>query len=603
MDDLFGVDSSDARGDDGFGAFCTLHEIQLLTSGVPRVYWRRLHEKLQNQIYDAGHMFMMVTANQEEEESESSDDESGKTASNHGNTIKLNLPPLKVVVSNEDGLTALDSNNIYLVDHAWTYRVSDARQQLEEIPGLLDRMVALMHIPTDATGTKDLVETVMREMWKFNQTYNIGNQEVSAEDQVPVWYIMDEFGSHIQHCDTPTCKMTPFYYIPSQLCFTLLWPIIDLDYADEITRDYAVNIKDPLKRKIALLPWKHTNLTDIDTEQVEPDLSYFGSVFSETFPTDDDVNNCLLTPRTDGCYKVFTDVQQVTDYLKHPKFILVEDELDADILWIRAHFKDFKQLCLDGRKYINQFPCEALLTTKDLLAVTARRAIPNNPKAPKWLQKTFDLSLELPKFVSYFQQKEQRGEDNVWVCKVWNLARSLDSHVTNDLNYIIRLTETSKPKIACEYITNPVLFQRDGIGGVKMDMSYTVFLASVKPLKLFVHKKFYLRFAYRPFSLDRFDDYGKHFTVMNYMDYSKLLKVHFHEFIDLFEEQYPDYKWCDIETNIHRAIKELFQAVTTEPAPKGLVHCPPSRALYSIDFMLKWECDEKGDLYFLSSLS
>ena len=55
---------------------------------------------------------------------------------------------------------------------------------------------------------------------------------------------------------------------------------------------------------------------------------------------------------------------------------------------------------------LNQFPCENLLTVKDCLASVARRA--GGPEGPAWLPRTFNLRTELPQFVSYFQQREQR---------------------------------------------------------------------------------------------------------------------------------------------------------------------------------------------------
>lgn len=43
------------------------------------------------------------------------------------------------------------------------------------------------------------------------------------------------------------------------------------------------------------------------------------------------------------------------------------------------------------------------------------------------------------------------GEDNHWICKPWNLARGLDTHITNNLDYIIRQRE-SIPKVITNII-------------------------------------------------------------------------------------------------------------------------------------------------------
>lgn len=51
----------------------------------------------------------------------------------------------------------------------------------------------------------------------------------TAEERVPVWYIMDEFGSRIQHSDDPTFAMAPLFYMPQQIAYTVLWPLNDLD--------------------------------------------------------------------------------------------------------------------------------------------------------------------------------------------------------------------------------------------------------------------------------------------------------------------------------------------------------------------------------------
>ena len=51
-------------------------------------------------------------------------------------------------------------------------------------------------------------------------------------------------------------------------------------------------------------------------------------------------------------------------------------------------------------------------------------------------------------------------------------------------------------QVACRYITDPVLFYRDDVGGyVKMDIRYVLLLKCVHPLELYANKVFWLRFA------------------------------------------------------------------------------------------------------------
>lgn len=49
-----------------------------------------------------------------------------------------------------------------------------ARQQLEQAPGLLPRMAALMGVDFHGEAPDvDTVELVMERMWKYNQTYRL----------------------------------------------------------------------------------------------------------------------------------------------------------------------------------------------------------------------------------------------------------------------------------------------------------------------------------------------------------------------------------------------------------------------------------------------
>ena len=114
-----------------------------------------------------------------------------------------------------------------MVDHAWTFRPESARQQLNSYPGLLERMLELLDLKCDESNKNENngVGLVMNNMWKLAQTYSIGNSEVSVEDKMPVWYIVDEFAARIQHSDEPNFRMVPFISLLDNCAYSLLFPI------------------------------------------------------------------------------------------------------------------------------------------------------------------------------------------------------------------------------------------------------------------------------------------------------------------------------------------------------------------------------------------
>ncbi|KAL2103037.1 hypothetical protein ACEWY4_002205 [Coilia grayii] len=574
--------------DEEFKLFLSVHTPALKASNIPPIYWRSLHLKLANEVYDAGEVFgiMQVEEEGEEEEETENSEQVERKKPNSGDEIVH-----KVIVTSESGLQASDPTSVFLVDHAWTYRVEVARQQLEQSPGLLGRMASLMGVDFHGEAPDpDVVDQVMEDMWKYNQTYHLS--QGSAEEKVPVWYIMDEFGSRVQHSSQPSCCMAPFFYAPQQLAYSILWPLQDLDNGEEVTRDYAYGETDDVVRECRLLPWIPPDLEAISSHTTEPPNAYYETILrenKETLPL-------AIEPYTvpEGkVLRVYSEMQQVRDHLTHPRFQQVDSEEEADILWMYSHIRDYRKLS-EERPHVllNQFPCEVVVTTKDCLASVSRRA--QGGEGAPWIPTTFNLQTELPQFIKHYTQRKERGEDNHWICKPWNLARGLDTHITSNLNYIIRQRE-STPKVVCKYLEDPVLFDREDIGLVKIDIRYMVLLRSVRPLRLYAYNVFWLRFANKPFSLDTFDDYQKHFTVMNYAEGVVLKQVHYDEFIPMFEKQYPEYPWKQVEADIFAAFGELFQAATSRPAPYGIGDYPSSRAIYAIDLMLKWDKTEQGE--------
>lgn len=81
--------------------------------------------------------------------------------------------------------------SVFLIDHAWTYRINEARKHLLEINGLVDRMADLMNIEIDTHGMMNghrelLVDKILEKMWCYNQTYNLAFNNMVTFYQRPL---------------------------------------------------------------------------------------------------------------------------------------------------------------------------------------------------------------------------------------------------------------------------------------------------------------------------------------------------------------------------------------------------------------------------------
>jgi len=163
----------------------------------------------------------------------------------------------------------------------------------------------------------------------------------------------------------------------------------------------------------------------------------------ETLPVTSNLNQFINLATRDDKIKVFTNIEAIKENLTDKKFIITDNVEIADIRFLMTHFKDYKNLnenypnCL-----VNQFPFENVVTVKDMLAIVGRRI----QDSKKWLPITYNLEYELPKFISYYKKREEECLDNYWIVKPWNLARSMDTTITKNLNQIIRCQETG-PKV------------------------------------------------------------------------------------------------------------------------------------------------------------
>ena len=106
-----------------------------------------------------------------------------------------------------------------------------------------------------------------------------------------------------------------------------------------------------------------------------------------------------------------------------------------------------------------------------------------------------------------------------------------------------------------------------------------------------MYSKFWLRFANVPFSLDKYDIYEKHFTVMNYSAAAHLEQMFCDDFISKFEEQNPGSSGSSIQVqdDIFKIFRAIFEGATKLAPPCGLGQSPQSWAMYAADLMLAWD--------------
>ncbi|KAK6054794.1 hypothetical protein COOONC_07697, partial [Cooperia oncophora] len=233
-------------------------------------------------------------------------------------------------------LHPVDENNIFLVDHAWTFRPHQARAQLEEHPQLVDRMARLLDLTADdecvytehneqendsdheVTTTDEqerlkveekmqacsestsplprqesvdarlcyivkddttVIDDILRKMWQYIQTYTVRFKPEIDEEGLPIWYIMDEFGVRISHSDTPNAKVVPLYFIPHNTTYSVVFLTKEVADGEEICRDYADNAlarKQPDWRRFLMVPFleKELELKE-EIQRQPPDENFF----------------------------------------------------------------------------------------------------------------------------------------------------------------------------------------------------------------------------------------------------------------------------------------------------------------------------------------
>ncbi|KAK4761709.1 hypothetical protein SAY87_029593 [Trapa incisa] len=420
-----------------------------------------------------------------------------------------------------------------------------------------------------------LTDRIINAMWLYLMNYRLADEE--KIDETSVWYAMDELGSALRHSDEPNFMVAPFLYMPegklsSSVSFSLLWPIRDIANGYECTRDFLFGINEEKQRSARLTAWFHTPknyfIHEYEKHRQRLALRSLTPASSKASST----RGLLKGDRT--ALRVYTDIPHIEDFLTRPEFVITSDPKGADIIWTSMQVdEDMRKAAgITDEQYINQFPFEACLVMKHHLAKTVQEAY----GLPEWLQPTYNLEMHLTQLIGDYCLRERNRLNNLWILKPWNMARTIDTTVTNSISAIIRLMETG-PKICQKYIEHPALFN-----GRKFDLRFIVLVRSVNPMEIFLADIFWVRLANNQYSLEQNSlfEYETHFTVMNYR--GKINHKDTQEFVEEFEQEHG-VKWSDIHERTRKMIRSVFEAAATVHPE---MHSPMSRAIYGIDVML-----------------
>lgn len=360
-----------------------------------------------------------------------------------------------------------------------------------------------------------------------------------------VWGLCDEVGLSIHHSYMPNCAAMPCGSPKSSFTYFAFWPIDDLKPLEEITAN--------LYPRLAIAP-------PVPSPPVKP-MKSLKSPFHST----------VITKRP---IKVFTDISVFAKNFHSDKFVVVEKPEEADIQWWGLRDIGVEK-CLEDMKgvYFNQIQQEKHLTCKDLLYETVLEYMGPVP----WLPETFILSdgENVVKFMETHDRLKETNQSPVWVVKAFNRSRAEFMLATESPSEVKRHSSI-EPRLTQRYLWNPLL-----VYGLKFDLRYIVLLKSIKPMELYMYKVFWPRFAPKRWALDDFDDYERHFTVMNYRAPDKVTHKTYVDFIQQFEIENPNIKWETVQQRMYDTIRDLFMCGCQKMIPN-----PYTKAMYGIDAMI-----------------
>lgn len=360
------------------------------------------------------------------------------------------------------------------------------------------------------------------------------------------WCLGDEIALSIHHSLEPNVAQMPVRSPLNGQSYFVFWPVAVINPFDEIKADLF-----PLIPLGAEVPAERPPLTPMKSLKSK----FHSSVISKR------------------PIKTYIDMDIFREHLHSDKFQLVDTPEEADLIWYTfKNFDDWKHI-YESKILVDQIEGEECLTAKDYLYETCTQYMGQVP----WLPETFILTEpeEIARFVQRNEELKKSGQSHVWILKAFQTARANLMICTDSASEVLRHASIG-PRLVQRYLWNPL-----NIYGRKFDLRFIVLLKSVKPMELYAYKVFWPRLAPKEWALEDFDDYERHFTVMNYRAPGKVTPKTWVDFVQQFAVENPNITWEEVLNRCYIAMRDMFMC-----GCQKLVASPYSKAMYGIDLMI-----------------
>lgn len=256
---------------------------------------------------------------------------------------------------------------------------------VRESKGFLPNLKTINKVPIELKGLEERtlekkILKLMKGIWKLTNSYRL--VKPGRMDEEPTFYINDEVGSSICHSDTPNTKMSPLIYSPNcdsedaqTMTYSVVWAVNDIKYNEYFYRDFLYGIDETKWRSSRLLPWfnvfEEYFLGEWEKFKNTPpsvDALALHKDYQENYPSPSVIDWDVAHQ---GPIPVYTDYERVAEFLKDPRFKIVDNQKDAKILWLAWDYesKGFKEWGIDeANTYVNFFKKEGALVIKSHIA-------------------------------------------------------------------------------------------------------------------------------------------------------------------------------------------------------------------------------------------